>query len=286
MATRAPRSPSALAAFVLHRYDWSESSLILDLYTRGQGCLAVAAKGAKRPYSQLRAVLLPFQRINVTLGRAPGGEAAEVQNLRGAEWAGGHPMLTGAALFSGFYLNELLMKLVARHDPHPRLFDAYAETLGALAERDERRTGRDGSATEPDDRRTGRDDQPAGRDDLRIEAALRAFELTLLKEIGLLPDLSLSTQTQQPVVEDRRYTLLADTGVGDARATSDPGLSGSALVGLQAALEHGSLPALRQACAAALPELKGLLRAQLHYHLGSSVLRTRRVMVEAQNLEP
>jgi Recombination protein O N terminal len=71
MVTRssAPRSPRAtraavpLAAFVLHRYDWSESSLILDLFTREQGRIAVAAKGAKRPYSQLRSVLLPFQRL-------------------------------------------------------------------------------------------------------------------------------------------------------------------------------------------------------------------------------
>ena len=54
MATRAHRAPAQLEAYVLHHYDWSESSLILDLYTREQGRLAVAAKGAKRPYSQLR----------------------------------------------------------------------------------------------------------------------------------------------------------------------------------------------------------------------------------------
>jgi DNA repair protein RecO (recombination protein O) len=256
MATRAPRASSALAAFVLHRYDWSESSLILDLFTREQGRLAVAAKGAKRPYSQLRAVLLPFQRIAVGLGRAAGQEgAAEIQNLRHAEWAGGPPMLTGAALFSGFYLNELLMKLVARHDPHPGLFDAYAQTIASL-----------------------------GGDDAGAEAALRAFELTLLKEIGVLPDLSVATLTQQAVSEGGRYALLADSGVGAPR-TGDAELYGATLIGLQAALEHGSLAALQQACAAALPQLKGVLRAQLHYHLGSSVLRTRRVMVEAQNLE-
>ena len=67
---RAPRTAASLSAYVLHRYDWSESSLILDLFTREQGRLAVAAKGAKRPYSQLRSVLLPFQRINVSLGRS------------------------------------------------------------------------------------------------------------------------------------------------------------------------------------------------------------------------
>jgi len=132
VAARASRAGASLSAFVLHHYDWSESSLILVLFTREHGRLAVAAKGAKRPHSQLRAVLLPFQRIAVSLGRSAGGESAEIQNLRAAEWAGGSaPPLAGAALFSGFYLNELLMKLLARHDPHPALFDAYAATIVA-----------------------------------------------------------------------------------------------------------------------------------------------------------
>jgi len=115
---------TALAAYVLHRYDWSESSLIVDLFTRELGRVVVAAKGAKRPTSQLRAVLRPFQRLHATLGRTAAG--AEVHNLRGAEWAGGVPLVGGEALFSGFYLNELLMKLLAREDPHPALWDAYA----------------------------------------------------------------------------------------------------------------------------------------------------------------
>jgi DNA repair protein RecO (recombination protein O) len=255
MATRA-RSGHSLSAYVLHRYDWSESSLILDLFTREQGRIAVAAKGAKRPYSQLRAVLLPFQRMSIALGRSTGEEgAAEVQNLRAAEWAGGSPMLAGAALFSGFYLNELLLKLLARHDAHPVLFDAYAETIAALSD-------------------------PAGSTD---EVVLRAFELTLLKEIGVLPDLSLTTLTQSAVDPDGRYGLVADAGVGPSGA-GEAGIAGADLIVLQAALTHGSLAALRQACAAVLPELKGVLRAQLHYHLGSSVLRTRQVMVDAQNL--
>jgi len=257
VAARASRAGAPLSAYVLHHYDWSESSLILDLFTREHGRLAVAAKGAKRPHSQLRAVLLPFQRIAVSLGRSAGGESAEIQNLRAAEWAGGSaPLLTGAALFSGFYLNELLMKLLARHDPHTSLFDAYADTLPALATLDE------GMA----------------------EAALRAFELTLLREIGVLPDLSLTTATQQPLESSGRYALRPDAGVGDLRP-GDAGIPGPALIELQAALEHGSLAALRQACAAALPELKGMLRQQLHYHLGSSSLRTRQVMIDAQNLE-
>ena len=86
MASRSVRAPAMLQSYVLHRYDWSETSLILDLFTREDGRLAVAAKGAKRPHSQLRAVLLPFQapasagrhraqrtsRPNVPTGRARG----------------------------------------------------------------------------------------------------------------------------------------------------------------------------------------------------------------------
>jgi DNA repair protein RecO (recombination protein O) len=256
MATRTSRSTAPLAAYVLHRYDWSESSLILDLFTREQGRLAVAAKGAKRPYSQLRAVLLPFQRIHVNLGRAARDEtSSDVQTLRGAEWAGGAAMLTGAALFSGFYLNELLMKLLARHDPHPALFDAYALTLPALAD----------------------------TDDVAVEAALRAFELTLLQQVGVLPDLSVVTQTQQAVAPNGRYALRPEAGVAEARGDEDS-LSGEALTGLQAALEHGSLPALQHACRPCLPAAKTQLRALIQHQLGSATLRTRRVMMELQGL--
>ena len=104
----ATRAAAPLAAFVLHRYDWSESSVIVDLFTRAQGRTAVVAKGAKKPHSNLRAVLLPFQRINVTLGKLPEGEgASDIQTLRQAEWAGGLSMLTGEALFSGIDLGAL-----------------------------------------------------------------------------------------------------------------------------------------------------------------------------------
>ena len=254
-----PRASAPLSAFVLHRYDWSETSVILDVFTREQGRVLVAAKGAKRPYSQLRSVLLPFQKINMTLGRAPkfdlnNPQGSEVQNLRSAEWAGGAAMLTGAALFSGFYLNELLMKLLGRHDAQTALFDAYAQTLPALTAADE----------------------------TQVQAALRAFEVRLLYELGVLPDLSLSTLTLVSVQPQSRYSLLPEAGVGQARGDTD--VAGAVLIGIEAALQHGSLSALQQACAQALPELKTLLRGLLHYHLGSPVLRTRQVMQSLQNL--
>lgn len=256
MATR-PSRQAPLLAFVLHRYAWSESSLILDVFTREQGRIAVAAKGARRPFSQLRSVLLPFQRILLSLGRPPGGDAVrEVDTLRAAEWAGDQAMLTGAALFSGFYLNELLMKLLARHDPHPALFDAYAATVAALA----------------------------GTDEASVQAALRAFEIVLLRDIGLLPDLAVETATRRPIAPGARYLVLADTGVVEHRHHNAASASGATLLALQAALDGGDLARLQQATRLALAELKPLLRAQLHYHLGSSQLRTRRVMQEAQAL--
>lgn len=250
-------SSASLAAYVLHHYDWSESSLILDLFTRAQGRVVAVAKGAKKPHSQLRAVLLPFQRIQVSLGRLPEGEGAgEIQTLRQAEWGGGAAMPGGAALFSGFYLNELLMKLLARHDPHPALFDAYAQTLPSLV----------------------------ATDDASVQRALRAFELTLLRQCGLLPDLSRITATQAAVEADARYVLRAEAGL-DAARDGEAGVAGATWVTLQAALEHGSLEALRRGCGAALAGLRTQLRAQLHYHLGTPTMRTRQVMLGLQDLE-
>ena len=120
---------------MLHSYDWSESSLIVELFTRDAGRVVAAAKGAKRPTSQLRAVLMPFQigaRAVCALAGANGG--AEVRTLRRPSGAAATSMPgSGSGWFAGFYLNELLLRLLARDDPHPRLFDAYAATLQAWA---------------------------------------------------------------------------------------------------------------------------------------------------------
>lgn len=253
------RSNAPLHAFVLHHYAWSESSLILDVFTREQGRLVLVAKGARRPYSQLRSVLLPFQRLLLSLGRAPAADStSEVQNLRGAEWAGGQAMLTGAALFSGLYLNELLMKLLARSDPHAELFDVYADTLPHLANPSE----------------------------AAVQASLRAFELKLLQALGVLPDLSVMTLTQQALNANAAYTLEPQAGVLAAAAEVSGVITGRGLLGLQAALQHGSLLALQQACATQLSELRVLLRGLLHYHLGSPHLRTRQLMLDVQALSP
>lgn len=254
---------TVLAAYVLHRYDWSESSVILDLFTRDEGRVAVAAKGAKKPFSQLRAVLLPFQRLVVTLAR-PTDEGAEVRNLRGAERAGGAAMPGGAALFSGFYANELLLKLLARHDPHPLLFDAYAATVGVLAD-------------------------PASADGTAVgaDAALRAFELVLLREIGLLADLSVETASRRDVDGARRYALLADAGVVEATGVAESevaSVQGSTLLALQRGLDAHDLGALRRTAGTAGAELRPVLRRIVQHHLGTPSLRTRQVLLASQAL--
>lgn len=266
--SRTPRVAPPLAAYVLHRYEWSESSLVLDLFTREQGRIAAVARGARKPYSQLRGVLLPFQALQVGVGRAAtvrdgdDDTPPEVQLLRSAEWTGGRPMPTGAALWSGFYLNELLLRLLARHDPHPRLFDAYAASVAALAS------------------------LPGADDD--GQAVLRGFELVLLGETGHLADLAVETASQAPLDPARRYRVLADAGVvEEGNLGHAAGLaSGATLLALQQALAARDIAALWRVAAARPAEVRPWLRHLLAYHLGGDdALRTRRVLRDAQSLD-
>jgi DNA repair protein RecO (recombination protein O) len=116
------------------------------------------------------------------------------------------------------------------------------------------------------------------------QAALRAFELRLLYELGLLPDLSLATLTQAPVQPGRRYAVSPEAGVITAPGDDAAQLDGALLVQLQAALLHGSGAALRQACQGGLQGLRAVLRSLLLYHLGGQPLRTRQLMIDVQKL--
>ncbi len=249
MATSSNRT-SDEPAFVLHRYDWSESSLILEVFTRRHGRVALVAKGAKRPSSGFRPVLLPLQPLRLAFG----GDA-EIRTLRSAEWVGGQVMPTGDALLSGYYLNELLLRLLARDDAHPRLFDAYAAAVQVLA-------SEHGEALQP---------------------ALRAFELLLLREAGFLPALQAQTPTLEPLQPQARYVLEPEGGLvasGSERAS----LAGRQWLALQAALDDPAPFTATLRAAAAMPELKPQLRHLLHYHCGVATLRTRQLMLDLQSL--
>lgn len=250
-----PRAAAAAqAAYVLHQYDWSESSQIVDLFTREAGRVVVAARGAKRPTSQLRAVLMPFQRIAVSVSASPRDESsAEVRNLRSAEWGGGTPVRGGDALLSGFYLNELLLRLLARDDPHPLLWDAYAATLARLGGGDE-------------------------------AAALRAFELVLLAETGHLPDLSRVTATTEGVAAGRHYLLRPEAGLVTAGPDTPGGLDGAVWGTLQALVASRDLDALRAACVGCESALRRQLRQCLAYHLAGTTLHTRELVRDLQTL--
>ena len=239
-------------AFVLHRYDWSETSLILEVFTRHHGRMALVAKGVKRPSSSFRPILLPLQPLHLAFG----GEA-EIKTLKAAEWQGGHVMPTGDALMSGYYLNELLMSLLAREDPHPLLFDVYAAVVQLIA-------SEHGEV---------------------LEAALRAFELLLLREIGLLPLLDAQTMTLLALHSEARYSLVPEGGLRQAGEYDRSSLSGAQWSGLQQALSDPLVfGATLRACAELASELKPQLRTLLNYHCGVPNLRTRQMMIDLQNL--
>jgi DNA repair protein RecO (recombination protein O) len=239
-------------AYVLHRYDWSESSLILEVFTRHFGRIALVAKGVKRPSSNFRPVLLPLQQLRIAFG----GDG-EIRPLKSAEWVGGQVMPTGESLLSGYYLNELLIRLLARDDPHPQLFDAYAAAVRVLA-------SEHGQAIEP---------------------ALRTFELLLLREIGLLPALDVQTSTLVPLQGDEAYSLVPEAGLVEFRGDGRASLAGADWAALQGAIEQAdAFDALLPLTVEMLGALKPLLRALLHYHCGVPVLRTRQMMLDLQSL--
>jgi DNA repair protein RecO (recombination protein O) len=201
-------------------------------------------------------VLLPLQPLLVTY-TLTGDGTADIHTLKGAEWVGGHVMPTGDALLSGLYLNELLLRLMARADPHAALFDAYAGVVRVLA-------SEHGDALEP---------------------VLRSFELLLLREIGLLPSLDAQTMTLAPLQPDTRYTLVPEGGLRAASTSDRAGLLGSQWKTLQRALDDAaSYTATLRACAPVAAELKPQLRALLQYHCGSPTLRTRQLLIDLQSL--
>ncbi|MES2977254.1 MAG: DNA repair protein RecO [Pseudomonadota bacterium] len=239
-------------AYVLHRYDWSESSLILEVFTRGHGRIALVAKGAKRPSSSFRPILLPMQPLHLAFG----GDA-EIRTLKSAEWQGGHVMPTGDALLSGYYINELMMRLLARDDPHPVLFDAYAATVQLLASQSL-------DALQP---------------------ALRAFELRLLRDIGLLPSLDIETATLEPLSPEQLYILVPDAGLRPVNEHERAGLTGHEWLALQASLsENATFSETVHAVVNRVAELRGQLRALLHYHCDVKVLKTRQLLRDLQAL--
>jgi DNA repair protein RecO (recombination protein O) len=197
-------------------------------------------------------VLLPLQPLSLAFG----GDG-DIRTLKSAEWVGGHVMPTGEALLSGYYLNELLMRLLVRDDPHPRLFEVYAAAVRLLA------------SGEPS----------------ALPWALRGFELILLKDMGLLPALHVQTLTLKRLSADEHYALVPEAGLQWVPADDRNALTGSQWLALQAALDDvNPMAALVRDCADLLVQLQRPMRLMLNYHCGVGALRTRQMMLDLQTL--
>jgi DNA repair protein RecO (recombination protein O) len=232
-------------AYVLHTYPYKETSLIVEAFTRAFGRVALLARGARRPRSAMRGVLLSFHPLRLGWSRGVSGQA-ELGNLIGAEWSGALAPLSGRALMCGFYLNELLLRLLPRDDPHEALFDYYGEALRGLAE---------GSSQ---------------------AAVLRGFEKRLLAELGYAPLLEREAASGAPIDPGRRYAYDPDRGpVPWKDSFSQPSISGQTL--LDVAAGEFARPETRD-------EARALLRALIGQRLQGQVLHTREVLRELAEL--
>ena len=162
--------------YVLHTYPFKETSLVVELFSREFGRVATLAKGARRPRSAMRGLLQSFQSLTATWSGKN-----ELKTLHSLDWHAGLLMLQGEALMCGFYLNELLLRLLPREDAHEGLFAYYAETLKILAR------GQDYATT------------------------LRRFELKLLQELGYAVPLDFD-ENNQAIIFDKTYSYMAERG--------------------------------------------------------------------------
>lgn len=235
--------------FILHTYPFKETSVVAEVFTRGHGRVALIARGARRPASALRGLMQPFTPLLLSwFGKS------DLKTLHAAEWQGGLAAPQGRALMCGFYLNELLLRLLARGDPHERLYDRYAETLQQLAV-DAGTSEAEGAA---------------------FERILRRFEKNLLSEIGYGAtfDVEVGGAAIEP---DIRYVFQPERGALPAAGQPGCPVSGQTLLDLA----RDSFE--RQAT---LAEAKALMRTLINHTLGTKPLYTRQLLRELTDLNP
>jgi DNA repair protein RecO (recombination protein O) len=213
-------------AFVLLNRPFGETSWIVEVFSREYGRLALMAKGARTKKSKYRGMLQPFQPL-----LASWTGKGEIPLLTGAETTGGFNELVGQSMICGFYLNELIYRLLARHDPHRSLFDQYTIAMDRLQS--------------PED----------------LHSALRAFEFIILRETGYELRLDCDFESGKAIQDDANYRYVNGRGVllfNGAQARDDV-YSGYML---RALVSGKTLDAV------ALGQAKHLLRVQLSHLLG------------------
>ncbi len=243
MASPDKARQDAQPAFVLHRYPFRETSLVVETFTRGHGRVPLIARGARRSKSILRGVLLSFQPLLLSwTGKT------ELRTLTRAEWEGAYAPLKGQSLICGFYLNELLLKLLPRDDPHERLFTIYQEALAMLGGQHEK------------------------------EAILRRFEINLLRELGYAVMLDRDVENDEPVRSGRSYIYVIELGPMPAKLGA--GRNGVELTGQTLLDMHAG----DYANAATQQQSKMLMRALINHYLSDQVLHSRQLLRDLQGL--
>jgi DNA repair protein RecO (recombination protein O) len=235
----AQRRVSLQPAYVLHHYPYRDTSLLVETFSRDLGRVGLICRGARNARFRQRGLLQPFTPL--LLSWVTRGELA---TNTGVEPAGSLPRPIGAALFAGFYLNELLLRLLQRQDPHPALFMDYEAALGELARGE-------------------------------VQRCLRVFEKRLLDELGYGLLLDQEAETSRPLVPERYYLYRLELGPV-AAATAKPGdlvFPGSSLLSLCHDELHDP-DSLRDA--------KRLTQAALSLYLGDRPLKTREVFRQLQ----
>ena len=248
--------------YVLHSYPYRETSLILQVWTEKHGRLALVAKGARRPKSSSRSVLVAFQPLVLDwFGRG------ELRTLKTAEPAAPATPLGGASLLSAFYLNELLLKLTTRDDPHEGLFAAYDAAIARL--RALSRAGMGAAVAESTPQ--------AARD---IEPVLRRFELSLLQELGYAVELAREAGAHRPIEAELEYFYVVERGpVRASEGEAPPNairLSGRTLMDL----ERGRFDSPTTAT-----QSKQLMRLLIHHSLNGQELATRSLVRDLQRID-
>ena len=247
--------------YVLHTYAYRETSLILQVWTEKHGRLGLVAKGARRPKSAQRVVLVPFQPLSLDwFGRG------ELRTLKTAEPTVPATPLAGQALLSAFYLNELLLKLTTRDDPHEGLFAAYDGAITAL-------------------RALSREMKPGER--LSPEPVLRRFELSLLQELGYAVQLDREAGTHAPIVAEREYLYVVERGpvAAPGQPTAVAGSSERADAVRLRGLTLLDLERDRYDDPVTLVQSKALMRLLINHSLNGQELATRAMVRDLQRLE-
>lgn len=179
-------------AYLLSQRPYRETSLLLEAFTERYGRIGLVARGARGARSRLKGLLQPFQALHLSWR-----DTGELGSLGAVEPGGPTVMLGGERIFHGWYLNELLLRLLQRHDALPAIYRLYAGTLTRLS------LDEDG------------------------EPALRIFEKHLLAELGYALPLEAEFSPRL------RYRFDLENGARETAATETDGLPGSSLIALR-----------------------------------------------------